>query len=282
MCLIKTSNRIEIQNVQLTIMDDIHRVCIEDNITYYLIGGSAIGAIRHQGFIPWDVDIDIAMPRDDYERFINITSQKLNPTHQLLYHKNCRELRSPHAVVILKNSDIVFTNDLINPSFKRFGLFVDILPLDKVPKDAQVRNWQKKQLKRLRWLMELRLMRNYYGDSPISKVIKRMLIPLINLFPMGIITSCQHKVASRWNTCEYDEVCSMLSHYAYDKLCMPKDWFATPKLVPFSGRKYCVPTEPEKYLTKLFGDYMSLPSEEEQKKYSEMVYEASYNPPVKE
>ena len=66
-----------LQNIQLMIMDEIHRVCVENHLSYYMIGGTALGAIRHGGFIPWDMDIDIAMPREDYEKFISISGKAL-------------------------------------------------------------------------------------------------------------------------------------------------------------------------------------------------------------
>lgn len=60
----------EIQNVSLDILKDLHKFCVENNINYTLCGGTLLGAIRHNGFIPWDDDVDVAMPRPDYERFI--------------------------------------------------------------------------------------------------------------------------------------------------------------------------------------------------------------------
>lgn len=59
----------KIQEQQIRIMDEIHKLCVKKNYRYYMIGGSALGAVRHKGFIPWDVDIDIAMPRKDYDAF---------------------------------------------------------------------------------------------------------------------------------------------------------------------------------------------------------------------
>ena len=77
-----------LQRVQLTIMDEIHKLCVNNKLRYYLIGGSALGAIRHKGFIPWDVDIDIAMPRKDYELFITQYSKQINPKFSVIDYPN--------------------------------------------------------------------------------------------------------------------------------------------------------------------------------------------------
>ena len=62
----------------INIMDEVHRVCEDNNIPYYIIGGTALGAVRHKGFIPWDTDKDIALRREDYDRYVSICNQKIN------------------------------------------------------------------------------------------------------------------------------------------------------------------------------------------------------------
>ena len=77
----------EIQTIELNILDAIHSLCTENNITYYLAYGSMLGAVRHQGFIPWDDDIDLVMPRKDYERFLDLAPSCL-PGHLKLKHSD--------------------------------------------------------------------------------------------------------------------------------------------------------------------------------------------------
>ena len=126
--------------------------------------------------------------------------------------------------------------------------------------------------------MEFRMMRNYEGDSSFKRIVKRMFIPIVYSVPTAPISALLHKVA-QWgdNQDDYQEECSMLSHYRYDKLCMPKEWFGNPALSDFEGRKYFIPNCTNSYLTKLFGDYMKLPSVEEQNKYYKMLHEASFD-----
>ena len=122
------------------IKEDIHRVCVELGIRYYLIGGSAIGAVRHQGIIPWDIDIDIAMPRKDYEKFISEGSKLLKSDFELHDYRTDKNFGTFHALVVLKNSYIGFKFEKGSDKQNRFGIFVDILPLDQWPDDVNYKN----------------------------------------------------------------------------------------------------------------------------------------------
>lgn len=276
----KTTDIKEIQKAQLYIMDKIHDLSYKYGLNYYLIGGSAIGAVRHNGFIPWDVDIDIAMPREDYNRLIELAAHDFPSDLEIFSHINNPFLLSPHILVVLKGSKLTFTNDKLNPQIKREGIYVDVLPLDKVPNDKSRREKQRKRLIFFRKLMEFRMMVNYESDSKVKRLLKKIIIPVLYKIPMSLITSRQQEVAQWGNTqSEYFEICSMLSHYKYDKLCMPKEWFGKPKLMEFEGRKYFVPTEVHLYLKKLFGNYMKLPSKEEQLKYQNIIESAEFEIP---
>lgn len=266
-----------IQLKQAEIMDEVHRVCIENNLRYYLIGGSAIGAARHKGFIPWDVDMDIAMHRDDYELFIKKYSQKLNPQYKLYYHGNQPHYRSGHAIVTLKNSDIIIHNDRLNPHIKRFGLYIDILPLDKVPMNKHLRKTQKIAIKWLKWVKGLFLIVNKDTDNKPRRIIKTILLPIFKFAPTSTICGITHWI-TQWGNKQkyYCEVCSMHSHYKYDRLCMPKEYFDIPVLSEFEGRKYYVPSDITGYLTKLFGDFRRLPPVEEQERLMNYIERASW------
>ena len=268
-----------IQNAQMHIMDDIHRVCVSEGYRYYLIGGSALGAVRHKGIIPWDVDIDIAMPRRDYEAFVSEGSKRLKECFSVHDYRTDKDFGTVHALVVLNNSTLLFKDDLkIENQANRHGVFVDILPLDQFPENPKLKRKQIRDLERIKTLRFF-----YQGsidtkDGAFEKLIKRFIQKLLHcFFSMRKLNRWQQQIVQRHDTEDEGHFwCSMLSHYSIDKLTMPKEFFGTPRLMEFSGRQYYVPEKTEDYLKQLFGDYMKLPSEEQQIKQIDSVYYASW------
>lgn len=267
-----------IQNVQLQIMDDIHRVCVEMGLRYYLIGGSAIGAVRHNGIIPWDIDVDIAMPRKDYEEFVKQAQVYLNPIYEVHDYRTDKDFGTYHALVVLKDSVMMFKNEIGRKRKNRFGIFVDILPLDQWPDDEDLKQKQIKAHNRLK------LIRYYWHEDTAEtgsfakrmgkKVLSKFLHCIVSLYTLNKL---EQNIITRYNTPDEGNMwCSKLSHYSMDKLTMPKSIFGTPVLHEFSGRQYYVPEKVSDYLSHLFGDYMKLPPVEVRKEQIESVYYASW------
>lgn len=259
----------QIQKVQLTIMDDIHRVCVEHGLKYYMIGGTALGSIRHKGFIPWDVDIDIAMPREDYEKFVTVYSNDLKTQFGCHDYRTDKKHFSPHAIVALNGSKVIFPTTELNPhpTYGGYGLYVDILPLDSVPDDASLRNIHKKKLSNIEYLRNLKMCMIYQYNSWLTRKVKMLVSKLL---PVSLywINSRQQEIAQMFNHLSEDEthdICSTLSHYKYEKLCMPDIVWGTPTLSEFEGRMYYAQEQVTEYLRLLFGDYMKLPSVEHQR-----------------
>ncbi|MEG2626285.1 MAG: LicD family protein, partial [Christensenella sp.] len=124
----------EMKQIELELMSELDRVCRENNLSYVLAYGSCLGAVRHKGFIPWDDDMDVAMPRADYERLIDSFDQlKSKPHYELVSYRNNKAI---YPFVKLIDTT---THVLENFADKRFstGVWVDIFPLDKVdPSDG--------------------------------------------------------------------------------------------------------------------------------------------------
>jgi len=265
-----------IQNVQIDIMDDIHRVCTEQGYRYYLIGGSALGAVRHNGIIPWDVDIDIAMPRKDYQKFVTEGAKHLRDGLTLHYCETDKDYATVHAIVVLDSSDIRFRGE--SADSYRFGIFVDILPLDQWPENQTLKLKQQNDLKRIQLLRGMRLGIKYGSTSTFKSFIKNCTKVAMSLvYSIQDLNRKQQQIMQRHNQeNEGNEWCSMVSHYAYEKTTFPKNVFGTPRLYNFSGRLFYVPEKVEDYLSQLFGNYMKCPSIESQQKQINSVVYASW------
>lgn len=267
----------QIQQVQLTIMDDIHRVCVEHGLKYYMIGGTALGAIRHKGFIPWDPDIDIAMPRDDYEKFVIRYSKELKKGFTCHDYRTDRRHYCQHAIVAFDNSRIRFKHTGRSPflTFGDYGIYVDLLPLDRVPDDTLLRRKHAKELQTIRKWRNYKVCRTS-ADNSLLIIAVKVLFAL--LFPVSLyrLSRWQQNIAQKYNSFPSDEakdICSTLSHYKYEKLCMPEAVWGTPALYTFEDRQYYGQEQITKYLELLFGDYMKLPSEEQRNaNLNNMVY----------
>ena len=132
-----------LQLVELSILEDIDRICRECGITYFLDSGTLLGAVRHGGFIPWDDDIDIGMMRSDYDRFLSVAAEALGDRYVV---SSC-ELRKDHAAMFAKvwlRDTIFSTNETVEAGVPQ-GIFVDVFPYDAVCADPASASRQAKR-----------------------------------------------------------------------------------------------------------------------------------------
>lgn len=244
--------------VQLNIMDEIHRVCESENIRYYMIGGTLLGAVRHKGFIPWDLDIDIGMPREDYERFEKYCRANLRYPYTYLDHNSCRCYPRPHALISRLDTKVTIKHDHLNPKLMELGIYVDVFPLDNAPDDLGLREKQAKTLLRLRKFKAIRIPYSF-SYKKWKRYAHYLVSALLSWIPVQKINSLQQKQMKKYQNQNTKCICSMASQYAYKKQCMDKEIYGLPILLEFEGRKYYAPAKYKEYLTQLYGDYMQLP-----------------------
>ncbi len=249
----------------MEIMDEVHRLCCENDILYYIIGGTALGAVRHGGFIPWDLDIDIAMPRKDYERFAEICSKDLSERFVYRSYKNTHNFMHPHALVCIKNTSLTVKNDKYNSKEKSLGLhgiYLDIFPLDNAPENSSL---QQKQVAEIERIKKLKIFKRAYchNNNFKNKVIKKLVSAMIFWTNTDKLNDEFDKACRKYENDDSGLLCSMSSHYRYSKQCMPASVYGMPQLVKFEDRMYYAPEMLEDYLTRIFGDYMKLPPEEQ-------------------
>lgn len=258
------------QLAQLSIMDKIHDLCQEHHLTYYLIGGTALGAIRHKGFIPWDVDIDIAMPRKDYELFVYNYSNELSPQIKCNCFKNTKNYLPPHATAVLENSKLVLLYDEFNGIDRK--VYIDIMPLDNVPSNRLLRFYQEKSILFIKRLKKIKNAKCFPTNSKATIIMKKIVSLMFAPISLNCLNRWMDKVMclSKKNT---GYLCSMASHFSYKKQCFANEVYGEGKLMNFENKKYYVPDQIEFYLTRLYGDFMKYPPKNIQEQQMNFIKE---------
>jgi len=251
----------EYQKKQLALIIKIDEICKNLNLRYYLIGGTLLGAVRHSGFIPWDFDMDIAMPRNDYEMFKNYWKTNFDDTFFYQDYETEKNHASPHALLKLTNTKINY-NFSVAYKTKHNGLYIDIFPLDEPPTNYTEQKKQAKKIKRIKKIIELKMAFSY-DNCKIKKMIKRIISFIFAPISFHYLNKKLHQVMTTYNNGESLYFVSMASHYSYTKQLMKKEVYGNPCLLKFEGLDLCCPERYKDYLEKLFGKYMDLPPEKD-------------------
>ena len=238
----------------LIMLKDLHKICVENHITYYMIGGTALGAIRHKGFIPWDDDADIGMPRPDYEHFSALTREKFPEYLELRWYKNTK--KSPFQFIKLIDNRTTLKEELYNNYVE--GLYIDIFPLDGVRPDGFFENIRRRRI----WFLYTLVMEKSTTQKKktILKRIAKRCIKTLNL------TWLHDRLEKRLLEASYED-CQMAANLLGawgDREIMEKRIFGTPKLYPFEDAEFFGPEIIDEYLNNLYGDYMTPPPPEAQ------------------
>ena len=261
----------------LVIMDEIHRVCIENRITYYLSYGSLLGAVRHKGSIPWDDDLDITMPREDFNLFLSIAPKFLNSPFQIKWIDTDKHYLRLFAKVC--NSNTLFKED--GYDFITNGIFVDVFPLDYSPSYSNVVKRKKREIMFLHNIVWHKIRHH----NSIKYWPSRLLGMMFSNYQITKLIIKRSMDFSKKGKSHYT---NFVTPYSPQKETMPIEWFGEGKLAAFEDRKYVIPSQPEKILRNVYGvDYMELPPEDKRKTHYprrivfsdgiEMVFETPNN-----
>lgn len=251
---------IKLQQTEIEIMDVVDAFCREHDIPYTLYCGTALGAVRHGGFIPWDDDVDICMERAQYERFLNLWSE--NPVDgYFLQGTRSSDVTTINHTKIRKDNTVFAGSFEHEREGAHRGIWIDIFPLDRVPKKKSLR-------KKLLFRAKLRLV--YTRGYPITKrgkaleLLSKMMLALPERTKKRIKNKSEREVTKYMDTSlDFD----------YMSLACPEDLsFIYPKTlfdgftrVKFGDREYSLTTDYDAMLRANYGDYMELPPEEKRK-----------------
>lgn len=258
----------EIKEIELNILKFVRNVCQENHLKYFLCGGTLLGAIRHKGFIPWDDDIDVLMPREDYRKLIEILKDNDKYRSISLYHNE--DYYYSFAKVIDLSTDFIETQ--LQRPIKGYGVYIDIFPIDGLSKSKLGRNAHFNMVLLLRQLLYLSLNKSYplsiYHLNSVPKYIVWRFATLVEWKRWIIIIE---RLATKFDFHHGDMAACIVAGYGKKEL-MHKAVFKKAISVEFEGEQFSAPVGFNEYLTNLYGNYMELLPEE--KRISHHIFEA--------
>lgn len=259
----------ELQIVLLEMIKQIDNICKKENIEYFLLGGTFIGAVRHKGFIPWDDDIDIAMDRKNYQKFLKIIDEKLPENMKLLYYKN--DATYEHWIKI-KNNDFKIIEKKDNIVTEQ-NVFIDIFPFDNIPDNFIKRLVFKIQIylktKKLRLAKMLFIYES--NNQKFKKKYKNILVKLLKLlngfFNQQRVEEEYDDLISKYKNKNTKLIANLCVNYSFGKIY--REMFEKEKIreiveYDFEDTKLKGLKNYDYLLGQTFGDYMKLPPKEEQ------------------
>ncbi|MFR1707971.1 MAG: phosphorylcholine transferase LicD [Clostridium sp.] len=248
----------KLQLTQLEILLEVVRICDKNNLTYFLIGGTLLGAIRHNGFIPWDDDLDIGMPRSDYEKLIEICKTQLDEKYILHHLSTDKEYWLPFAKI--RKNNTLFNEKNIQHVDCHKGIFIDIFPLDNGNKQSS--KLQSIQAKISKYLSNIIIIKKI-GTQGKSLGIKLKLGEIIfKLIPIKFINKINNKIMSVNKNDDSKFFINLGSNYNYIKQTIPKEKYFPPTKVEFEGVYLNVPRDYDYVLKRIYKNYMELPPED--------------------
>ncbi len=247
-----------LQEILLEMILEVDRICKKYRITYYLGGGTLLGAVRHQGFIPWDDDADLIFRRKDYEKFRSVVKKELDPRY---FYQDRDTDPYAHYVnpKIRRNESVYVTEFGAKQTGMHPGIFLDIFIHDKTANTPFFQKLHLWETKACRAMLVATWSKKQYDRKP------RLFYSIVNFFIRHSRVETWEKHTDRALTryrrkksgFYYDGTGEHINHGAF-----PISWLGKPKQAEFCGHKLPIPSDAHRYLTYSYGDYKKLPPEE--------------------
>lgn len=243
----------------LRILLALQQVCEEHQLRYYIIAGTLLGAVRHKGFIPWDDDLDIAMPRSDYDLLMAHADEWLPKPYEVVsFDTDPEHYPLPFAKIQDASTTLIERKHLHYLG----GIYIDVFPLDGMPKSRLRRRlhfmryeWYKRAL----YLVHRDPYKHGRGPSSWAPLLCR------KLYTMQEIQEKMRRLQRRW---DYDTADFVVDHDDGLKGVMPKAFLGRPTPIAFEDATVWGAEYPHKYLAQKYGDYMTIPDGDHQRQHN--------------
>lgn len=243
-----------VREMELELLSEIDRICRRNNIQYFLSGGTMLGAVRHKGFIPWDDDIDIAMLRNDYEKFKTACINELPKKYQYQSYTNKDGYHYFFDKITIK--DTYFSTKYSDRFDMLKGFSTDVFIFDKTSDNKFFSKLHFKMLMALRLLMNVRWINEPRKDK--SYLLSKLLLPILRIFSMDTYSKMYDKLLRKYEKRNTSTVLPPATDHKWRGV-MPKKWFETVTDAPFENVMSYIPTGYDDYLKRWYcEDYMDL------------------------
>jgi lipopolysaccharide cholinephosphotransferase len=274
---IKNCPNYDLTKIHLQILDilkEIDRICKKYNITYFLSAGTALGAIRHKGFIPWDDDADIGMLREDFDRFRQIVEPEMGKSFYYQRMKKGSGFYRAFDQIGKKNTSFVIYN--VKDLKIHHGIHVDIFPFDYVSKDVIKREEHVKEVQLYRQKLYQKLVPHVVTTkSRMKQIIINHEYYSMKLTPFQYLNKKMESALQRYKDVDEEYVADLLTHYKKIMYFKKSDIIPV-KYVDFEDMQLPIPNKAPVYLEMMYGDYMTPPPEGKRNQRHRIV-ELSYD-----
>lgn len=263
----------KLHKVDMDIVKEVVSICEKYDLKYYMLGGTMLGAIRHKGFIPWDDDIDLGMPRDDYEKFLEKAPHELSEFLKIVNYRNTPEYH--YYITRILDTETKVIEERIGNDTKYTNASIDIFPIDGTPNNLVLR-----KLYFFRVLYHRALMSLCYKDS-IDRKRKRgkaekALLWIMEKLPVDKLTTpykqkCKIDKLLRSQKVEGAKYIGNIMGAYRTREIVPAEFYGKGTFYPFEDIKLRGMDMYDEYLTYTYGDYMQLPPEDKRKTHFKIV-----------
>ncbi|MGB6178552.1 LicD family protein [Carnobacterium sp.] len=263
----------EAQEVQLEILLEFDRLCKKYGIQYQLFSGTLIGAIRHNGFIPWDDDIDVCMLREEYNRFLEVSIKELNKNYFLQNYHTDKNFQSQYSKI--RKNHTRYVENLVQDVDMHQGIFIDVFPYDHVRPKTLKGKAQRIAIDQLKLINYCRVMRvNDVEKNRVLRIAKKATYYILKVIPKSKMDRLITKLVCLFNNKEekyVGELSISTSKHMYDSFVLKKEFFYDSIDWDFEGYKFPVPRAYDEILTKNYGNYMEMPPLNEQEPHHGII-----------
>lgn len=255
----------KVQRLTVSLLKKYISICEENHLCYYFTGGALIGVLRHRGFIPWDDDIDVGMPRQDFDKFHEILESDIPKGYGICNRFTDNSWHFAMSQFIDEESEIEIN---LAEQPRKAHVWIDVFPLDGLPAGKLQRWFKIKRILMYRYMVQIAHIKTQVDSHRRRPIIEKVMLNILKIIPIGKLINTNRTLnrleevlrTTDFETAEY--VGNMLGRYR-EKEVVQKKYFGTPKKGVFEGVEVNIPEMSHELQTALYGDYMKLPPEKD-------------------